>query len=88
MAEQTKTKVMMVARYAHGDGYEVVVFYVDGDIYKYLIDRAMLAEAPARSKASAKTWLNYIKKCPGKCEKNHVPIAHCGVEPTAEKYAW
>lgn len=73
---ETSVDYLGTSRYS--DAEDLVTFHVDGDIYRYLIDRAMLSEAPSRSRSTGKTWLNYVKKCPGRCKKNGVEINHLG----------
>lgn len=78
VAEKTETVIELLTGWEYSIGLEVVRFMVDGDEYRYLIDRAFIAEASDRQKNTPKTFLNYIKTCPGRCRKNGVEIDHLG----------
>lgn len=83
--EKKQANIIHLGTVTYDDARDVVSFQVDDDIYKYLIDGAMLSEASDRSKSTAKTWFNYVKNCPGRCKKNGVEIKHLGVEPKKNK---
>lgn len=78
MGEKKETIVHLLSGLEYNDSLEIVRFLVDGDSYRYLIDKAFIAEASDRQKNTPKTYLNYIKTCPGRCRKNGVEIDHLG----------
>ena len=76
----TEKKAAIIERLAdrdYSDSMVVVRFLVDGvDEFRYLIDKAFVAEASPYHKKTVRRYFNYIKSCPGRCKKNGVEIEH------------
>ena len=74
MAEKSAAIIEQLPGWEYSYTHDVVRFMVDGDEFRYLIDRAFVAAATPYHQKTVRRYFNYIKSCPGRCRKNGVEI--------------